>query len=141
MDADAILDAFPHRLSGGQRQRILIAMALMAQPQVLIADESITALDFALQSKILELLRKVAREQQTTILFITHNLTAAASLADRVLVLYRGRILEIGRTGDALTHPGHPYLAGLLATQFDFDTDRQRSPARSAGGATEPCRS
>ncbi len=127
LDADAILDAFPHRLSGGQRQRILIAMALMAQTQVLIADESITALDFALQSKILELLRKVAREQQTTVLFITHNLTAAASLADRVLVLYRGRILEIGRTGDALTHPGHPYLAGLLAVQFDFDTDRQRS--------------
>lgn len=127
VDADAILDAFPHRLSGGQRQRILIAMALMAQPKVLIADESITALDFALQGRVLELLRRIVREQQTAVLFITHNLTAAASLADRMLVLYRGRVLEIGSAGDALTNPGHPYLAGLLATQFDFDTDRQRS--------------
>ncbi len=126
-DADAILDTFPYRLSGGQRQRILIAMALMAQPKLLIADESITALDFALQGQILELLRKIAREQQTAIVFITHNLTAAASLADRMLVLYRGRVLEIGGTRDVLAKPGHPYLAGLLATQFDFDTDRQRS--------------
>ncbi len=120
----AILDTFPHRLSGGQRQRVLIAMALMAQPKVLIADESITSLDLPLRSKILEMLRKIAREQQTAILFITHNLVAAASLADRVLVIYGGRILELGRTADVLTNPGHPYLAGLLATRFDFDTDR-----------------
>jgi peptide/nickel transport system ATP-binding protein len=126
-DADVILDAFPNRLSGGQRQRILIAMALMAQPKVLIADESITALDFALRGQVIELLRRIAREQQTAILFITHDLTAAASLADRVLVLYGGRILEVGRTDDALKNPGHPYLAGLLATQFDFDTNRQHS--------------
>src|SRR5690349_20652910 len=102
-------------------------MAWMAQPRVLIADEAITALDFALQSQVLELLRQSAREHQTAVLFITHNLAAAASLADRIFVLYRGRIVEFGRTGDALTSPGHPYLAGLLATQFDLDTDRRRS--------------
>ncbi|MBB3594248.1 peptide/nickel transport system ATP-binding protein [Rhizobium sp. BK529] len=125
-DADAILDAFPHRLSGGQRQRILIAMALMARPKVLIADEVITALDFALQDQVLELLREGAREHQMAVLFITHNLAAAASLADRIFVLYRGRVVEFGRTDDALTNPRHPYLAGLLATQFDFETDRRR---------------
>ena len=124
-NTDAILDAFPHRLSGGQRQRILIAMALMARPEVLIADESITSLDFPLRSQVLELLREIAREQQTAVLFITHNLAAAASLAHRVLVIYGGRILEVGRTADVLSNPGHPYLAGLLATQFDFDTDRR----------------
>lgn len=125
-DADIILDAFPHRLSGGQRQRILIAMALMAQPRLLIADEPTTALDLALQTRILGLLRNAAHEQRTAILFITHNLAVAASLADRLLVLYRGRVLEIGKVGDVLIDPGHPYSAGLLATQFDFDTDRQR---------------
>ncbi len=127
LDADAILDEFPDRLSGGQRQRVLIAMALMAQPEVLIADESITSLDVALRGQVLELLREIAHGQRTSVLFITHNLTVAASLADRVLVLYNGRILELGRTGNVLANPGHPYLAGLLATRFDFDTDRLHS--------------
>ena len=123
---DRIADALPHRLSGGQRQRVLIAMAMMARPKLLIADEPTTALDVTMQAQILDLLRDLAREQQTAILFITHDLGVAASLADRVLVLYAGRIAEMGRIQDVTRNAAHPYSAGLLAARFDFDSDRRR---------------
>ncbi|RWD67037.1 MAG: ABC transporter ATP-binding protein [Mesorhizobium sp.] len=125
-DPDRIADALPHRLSGGQRQRVLIAMAMMARPKVLIADEPTTALDVTMQAQILDLLRDLAREQQTAILFVTHDLSVAASLADRVLVLYAGRIVEMGRIQDVIQNAAHPYSAGLLAARFDLDSDRQR---------------
>src|SRR5262245_16431661 len=125
-DPERIADAFPHRLSGGQRQRVLIAMAMMARPKLLIADEPTTALDVTIQVQILNLLRDLAREQQTAILFVTHDLSVAASLADRILVLYAGRIVELGRIHDVIANPAHPYSAGLLATRFDFDSNRLR---------------
>ncbi|MDE3819623.1 ABC transporter ATP-binding protein [Sinorhizobium meliloti] len=125
-DAERIADALPHRLSGGQRQRVLIAMGMMAKPKVLIADEPTTALDVTIQGQILDLLRQLSREQRTAILCITHDLGVAASLADRVLVLYAGRIGEIGRTQDVVRNPGHPYTAGLLAARYDFNSDRSR---------------
>ncbi|RNJ41420.1 ABC transporter ATP-binding protein [Mesorhizobium erdmanii] len=125
-DPDRIADALPHRLSGGQRQRVLIAMAMMARPKVLIADEPTTALDVTMQAQILDLLRDLAREQQTAILFITHDLAVAASLADRVLVLYAGRIVEMGRIHDVARNAAHPYSAGLLAARYDLDSDRRR---------------
>lgn len=126
LDPDRIADALPHRLSGGQRQRVLIAMAMMARPKLLIADEPTTALDVMMQAQILDLLRDLAREQQTAILFVTHDLTVAASLADRVLVLYAGRIVEMGSMQDVARNATHPYSAGLLAARFDLDSDRRR---------------
>ncbi|MFI0848039.1 oligopeptide/dipeptide ABC transporter ATP-binding protein [Mesorhizobium sp. IMUNJ 23232] len=125
-DPDRIADALPHRLSGGQRQRVLIAMAMMARPKLLIADEPTTALDVTMQAQILDLLRDLARDQQTAVLFITHDLSVAASLADRILVLYAGRIVEMGRMQDVARNAAHPYSAGLLAARFDLDSDRRR---------------
>ena len=125
-DPQRIADSFPHRLSGGQRQRVLIAMSMMAQPRLLIADEPTTALDVTIQAQILDLLRDLAREQQTAILFVTHDLSVAASLADRVLVLYAGRVAELGVVRDVIARPAHPYSAGLLAARFDFSSDRTR---------------
>ncbi|MDB5586053.1 MAG: putative ABC-type peptide transport protein [Devosia sp.] len=125
-DPERIADSFPHRLSGGQRQRVLIAMSMMTGPKLLIADEPTTALDVTIQAQILDLLRKLAREQQTAILFVTHDLSVAASLADRVLVLYAGRVAEIGGVRDVIRNPAHPYSAGLLSARFDFTSDRLR---------------
>ncbi|RWK40046.1 MAG: ABC transporter ATP-binding protein [Mesorhizobium sp.] len=125
-DPDRIADALPHRLSGGQRQRVLIAMAMMARPKLLIADEPTTALDVTMQAQILDLLRDLARDQQTAILFVTHDLSVAASLADRILVLYAGRIVEMGHIQDVARNAAHPYSAGLLAARFDLDSDRRR---------------
>jgi len=125
-DPERIADALPHRISGGQCQRVLIAMSMMAQPKLLIADEPTTALDLTTQAQILDLLRDLARAQQTAILFVTHDLNVAASLADRLLVLYAGRVVEIGDVGDVVRQPAHPYSAGLLAARFDLDSDRTR---------------
>jgi len=125
-DPERIADSYPHRLSGGQRQRALIAMAMMARPKLLIADEPTTALDVVTQAQILSLLRNLTREQQTATLFITHDLGVVASLADRIIVLYAGRIAEIGHMKDVLERPAHPYSAGLLAARFDLESDRLR---------------
>ena len=125
-DPDRIAASYPHRLSGGQRQRVLIAMSMMVGPKLLIADEPTTALDVTIQAQILDLLRDLAREQGTAILFVTHDLSVAASFADRVLVLYAGRIAEIGAVRDVVDAPAHPYSAGLLAARFDFASDRLR---------------
>jgi peptide/nickel transport system ATP-binding protein len=125
-DPERIAGSYPHRLSGGQRQRVLIAMAMMAGPKLLVADEPTTALDVTIQAQILDLLRGLARAQGTAILFVTHDLSVAASLADRVLVLYGGRVAEIGAVREVIARPAHPYTAGLLAARFDFRSDRTR---------------
>jgi len=125
-DPARIAGSLPHRLSGGQCQRVLIAMSMMARPKLLIADEPTTALDITTQAQFLYLLRNLARAQQTAVLFVTHDLNFAVSLADRMLVLYAGRIVEIGAVADVAGNPAHPYTAGLLAARFDFDSDRAR---------------
>jgi oligopeptide/dipeptide ABC transporter ATP-binding protein len=106
---------YPHQLSGGLRQRAMIAMALAAKPQLLIADEPTTALDVTVQKQILELLDRLRREMQLGLLFITHDLGVVASVADRVAVMYAGRIIEEGATNEVLLNPQHPYTQGLLA--------------------------
>ena len=116
---------------GGSVSACLIAMAMMARPKLLIADEPTTALDVTMQAQILDLLRDLAREQQTAILFVTHDLAVAASLADRVLVLYAGRIVEMGRIQDVVRNAAHPYSAGLLAARFDLRL-RSTAPASHA---------
>jgi oligopeptide/dipeptide ABC transporter ATP-binding protein len=106
---------FPHQLSGGLRQRVMIAMALAGRPKLLIADEPTTALDVTVQQQILELLDRLRREMELGLLFITHDLGVVAKVAERVAVMYAGRIVEEGATTDVLTSPRHPYTQGLLA--------------------------
>jgi oligopeptide/dipeptide ABC transporter ATP-binding protein len=108
-------DQFPHQLSGGLRQRVMIAMALAGRPKLLIADEPTTALDVTVQRQILELLDRLRREMELGLLFITHDLGVAAKVAERIAVMYAGRIVEEGATTDVLTSPRHPYTQGLLA--------------------------
>lgn len=113
-DAEQRYRDFPHQFSGGMRQRIVIAMALSNNPKVIIADEATTALDVTIQAQILELLRKINRELQTSIVVITHNLGLAANTCDRLLVMYAGEVIEEGRTKTLLSNPAHPYTRALL---------------------------
>ena len=105
---------YPHQLSGGLRQRVIIAMALAAGPGILIADEPTTALDVTVQKQILELLSRLRRELQLSLIFITHDLGVVAQIADRIVVMYAGRIVEEGPAMEVLRRPRHPYTEGLL---------------------------
>lgn len=120
----ARLRAYAHELSGGLRQRVMIAMALVNRPKIILADEPTTALDATIQAQILDLLR--ARVADAAAVLITHDLGVAASLCDRVAVIYSGRIVEAGATADILTAPRHPYTAGLLRAVPRFDPSRSR---------------
>lgn len=113
-DPEARLDAFPHELSGGLKQRVMIAMALSTRPEILIADEPTTALDVTVQAQILALLRSLQRDRDTAILLITHDLGVVNELADRVAVMYAGRLVEVAPRETLLTEPLHPYTQGLL---------------------------
>ena len=113
-DASQRFDVFPHQLSGGLKQRVMIAMALSSHPKLLIADEPTTALDVTIQAQILEVLRDVQRESGMSILLITHDLGVVNELADRVAVMYAGRVVEAGDRGELLRSPSHPYSVGLL---------------------------
>ena len=105
---------FPHQLSGGMRQRVMIAMALLCEPDLLIADEPTTALDVTIQAQILGLLEELCRERETAILFITHDLAVVSGLCDRVMVMYAGRVVEEAPTREIFGAPQHPYTAALL---------------------------
>jgi peptide/nickel transport system ATP-binding protein len=114
-DAAARLDAYPHQLSGGMKQRVMIAMALAAEPALLIADEPTTALDVTIQAQILELLRGLQRERGMAILLISHDFGIVNAIADRVAVMYAGQIVETGTRRELLSRARHPYTQGLLA--------------------------
>jgi len=113
---DERLTAYPHQLSGGMRQRVAIAIALLNDPRVIIADEPTTALDVTIQAQILFEVQKLARETGTAMIWITHDLSVIAGLADEVCVMYAGRIVESGPTAELLDRPLHPYTAGLIAS-------------------------
>jgi peptide/nickel transport system ATP-binding protein len=115
-DAPRILQTYPHELSGGMRQRVLLAMALACGPQVLIADEPTTALDVTVQAQIVALLKQISEEQSTAIVFITHDMGLVARFADRVAVMYAGRIVETGPTRQVFSNPRHPYTRALLSS-------------------------
>jgi oligopeptide/dipeptide ABC transporter ATP-binding protein len=115
-DPDRVAHRYPHELSGGMKQRAMIAMALAAKPSLLVADEPTTALDVTIQSQILALMRDLMREVQTSILFITHDLGVIAEIADRVAVMYAGKIVEEANVHDLFSEPLHPYTQGLLAS-------------------------
>ncbi len=108
------IDHYPHQFSGGMRQRVVIALALAADPQVIIADEPTTALDVSVQAQILDLLRRLCRDHNAAVLLITHDLGVVAETADRVAVMYAGRIVETGPTAAIMCRPRHPYTAGLM---------------------------
>ncbi len=117
---------YPHQFSGGQRQRILIAMAVVNQPRLLIADEPTTALDVTVQAQILRLLRNLREEHGLSMLFISHDLAVTAQTADRVAVMQRGRVVETGIAADLFGRPQHPYTRSLLAAVPTMRTDRAR---------------
>ena len=114
-DPDRIYSTYPHQISGGQKQRVMIAMAMSCEPSVLIADEPTTALDVTVQKTILQLMQNLQKEQDMGIMFITHDLGVIAELADKVVVMYKGKIVEQGNVWDIFTDPKHPYTKGLLA--------------------------
>ena len=108
------LDAYPHQFSGGMRQRVVIALALIGEPDLIIADEPTTALDVSVQAQVLTLLKRLCRERNTGVMLITHDMGVIAEITDRVVVLYAGRVSEIGNTKHVLTATKHPYTRGLV---------------------------
>jgi oligopeptide/dipeptide ABC transporter ATP-binding protein len=119
------VDDYPHQFSGGMRQRSMIAIALACEPSLLIADEPTTALDVTIQAQILSLLKRLRTELGMAVLIITHDLGVVAGFADRLAVMYAGRLVEIGRTEDVLANPSHPYTIGLLRSLPRLDRPRQ----------------
>ena len=113
------LDNYPHEMSGGMRQRAMIALALACRPKVLLADEPTTALDATVQIQVLLLLRELQRELGLAVIFVTHDIGVAVEVADRIAVMYAGRIVELGRCADVIRAPSHPYTQGLLASRAD----------------------
>ncbi|MEL6426318.1 MAG: ABC transporter ATP-binding protein, partial [Pseudomonadota bacterium] len=110
------MGAYPHQFSGGMRQRVVIALALCAEPALVIADEPTTALDVSVQAQIIALLKKLCRERGTAVMLVTHDMGVIAEAADRVAVMYAGRLAEIGPVREVLTNPAHPYAAGLMGS-------------------------
>ncbi len=110
------IDAYPHQFSGGMRQRVVIALALCAEPKLVIADEPTTALDVSIQAQIITLLKRITREHGTSVMLITHDMGVIAETADRVAVMYAGRVAEIGPVAEVVKHPAHPYTEGLMGS-------------------------
>ncbi|MDO4432851.1 MAG: ABC transporter ATP-binding protein [Aerococcaceae bacterium] len=116
---------YPHEFSGGMRQRVVIAIALAAEPKLLIADEPTTALDVTIQAQILELMKKIQQQHNSSIIFITHDLGVVANVADKVAVMYAGQIVEYGTAEEIFYNPKHPYTWGLLGSMPDLDNDQE----------------
>ena len=125
-DAEERMKNYPHQLSGGMRQRVVIAIALACHPELLICDEPTTALDVTIQAKILELIQKIQKERNISVIYITHDLGVVAKVADFVNVMYAGRIVETGTIDEIYYEPAHPYTWGLLSAMPDLDTDDDR---------------
>ncbi len=125
--------AYPHQLSGGMRQRAMIAMALACRPALLIADEPTTALDVTIQAQIIELMQELQGEIGMAIQFISHNLAVVSELADEIIVMYAGRIVERAPAAELFDHPAHPYTQGLIATLPDPDRRQARLPVIQGG--------
>jgi oligopeptide/dipeptide ABC transporter ATP-binding protein len=124
--AQSRIDDYPHQFSGGMRQRVMIAMALSCNPKILIADEPTTALDVTTQAQLLELMKDMVERFQASLVIVTHNLGVVARYAQRIYIMYAGRIIEAGTTKDVFTHPRHPYTIGLLKCVPRLDEERGR---------------
>jgi peptide/nickel transport system ATP-binding protein len=121
--AERRIDGYPHEFSGGMRQRVVIALALCAEPELVIADEPTTALDVSIQAQIIQLLKRLCRERGTAVMLITHDMGVIAETADRVAVMYAGRIAEIGPVRDVVQRPHHPYTKGLMGSIPTLELD------------------
>ncbi|MBV8501633.1 MAG: ABC transporter ATP-binding protein [Paucibacter sp.] len=120
------IDQYPHQFSGGMRQRVVIALALAAEPQLIVADEPTTALDVSIQAQIISLLKTLCHERGAAVMLVTHDMGVIAETCDRVAVMYAGRIVEIGPVADIIHRPAHPYTAGLMGAIPAVDQDRDR---------------
>ena len=124
--AEQRIDHYPHQFSGGMRQRVVIALALAAEPQLIVADEPTTALDVSIQAQIITLLKTVCKKRGAAVMLITHDMGVIAETCDRVAVMYAGRIAEIGPVNAVINHPSHPYTTGLMGCIPDMSEDRER---------------
>lgn len=136
-DVERVLNSYPHELSGGMLQRVCIVMALLSKPKLIIADEPTTALDVTVQAQVLAVLKDMASRTGTAVLLITHNMGIVSQYADRVAVMYAGRIVEIGRVRDVIDNPMHPYTQGLLAAIPENHSD-MRSMKSIPGSVPHP---
>jgi peptide/nickel transport system ATP-binding protein len=124
--AEQRIDSYPHHFSGGMRQRVVIALALCANPRLIIADEPTTALDVSIQAQIIALLKRLCRDHRTAVMLVTHDMGVIAETADRVAVMYAGRLAEIGPVRQIVQHPQHPYTAGLMGSIPTIGAPRER---------------
>ncbi len=120
------IEHYPHQFSGGMRQRVVIALALAAQPRLIVADEPTTALDVSIQAQIIELLKRLCRDHGTAVMLVTHDMGVIAETADRVAVMYAGRIVEIGPVAEVIHRPAHPYTVGLMGSIPSIVDERER---------------
>ena len=134
---EARIEHYPHQFSGGMRQRVVIALALCAEPRLVIADEPTTALDVSIQAQIIQLLKKLARDHGTAVMLITHDMGVIAETADRVAVMYAGRVVEIGPVREVIRAARHPYTAGLMGSipKIRAATQKKREPLVQIEGA------
>ena len=124
--AEERIEHYPHQFSGGMRQRVVIALALAAEPKLIVADEPTTALDVSIQAQIISLLKNLCKERGAAVMLITHDMGVIAETCDRVAVLYAGRVAEIGPVHEVINRPAHPYTAGLMASIPDMSVDREQ---------------
>ncbi|MBN8478639.1 MAG: ABC transporter ATP-binding protein, partial [Burkholderiales bacterium] len=120
------IDHYPHQFSGGMRQRVVISLALAAKPKLIIADEPTTALDVSIQAQIIQVLKRLARDHGTAVMLVTHDMGVIAETADRVAVMYAGRIVEVGPVADVIHRPKHPYTVGLMGSIPSIGAARER---------------
>ncbi|MEN9631037.1 MAG: hypothetical protein RJA10_4265 [Pseudomonadota bacterium] len=123
---EARVDQYPHQFSGGMRQRVVIALALAAEPRLIVADEPTTALDVSIQAQIIALLKRLAKEKGAAVMLVTHDMGVIAETCDRVAVMYAGRVVEIGPVADVIHRAGHPYTQGLMGSIPGMDDARER---------------
>ncbi|HWP20238.1 MAG TPA: ABC transporter ATP-binding protein [Burkholderiaceae bacterium] len=124
--AEQRIDHYPHQFSGGMRQRVVIALALAAEPKLIVADEPTTALDVSIQAQIISLLKRLCKDKGAAVMLVTHDMGVIAETCDRVAVMYAGRVAEIGPVQDVIHSPAHPYTVGLMGSIPSMDDDRQR---------------
>src|SRR5262245_46198924 len=125
-DPESRLAAYPHQLSGGMRQRVMISMALLCEPDILIADEPTTALDVTIEAQIVQLIKDLHTEFEGSIVFVSHSLGLISEICDEIAVMYAGKVVESGPTADIFSRPSHPYTQLLLACEIDPDGPRER---------------
>jgi peptide/nickel transport system ATP-binding protein len=124
--AEARIDQYPHQFSGGMRQRVVIALALAAEPKLIVADEPTTALDVSIQAQIISLLKRLTRDHGAAVMLVTHDMGVIAEASDRVAVMYAGRVVEMGPVQDVIHRPAHPYTVGLMGSIPSMDGSRDR---------------